>query len=394
MLTFTKGDLFDSNASVLINTVNCVGVMGAGVALAFKTKYPEMFLSYQKECRRKLLQTGRLHIWDDPSGVTIVNFPTKEHWREPSRYEYIETGLVALHDYLVQRGRVRVALPALGCGHGGLDWGRVSQMIREHLDDLEAEIEVFDPSVSRSIGRKTVREHAGRSGAQSYPDGVRAVTPDETVFPSALRGIVDTPVYAKGPLALLDRPLVAVLPSAKPTEREVKAALECIEAFANPGVTLLLGYGADVERPAIRVALKHGASVAISLAEGLVNFRIRRDLRDVWDDHRIVVFSTVSPAQRWSSAAAVNTRRLGLALAKIALITDPSPTWLQKSSTRTTAHGSSRYFYINYHTGDSNVRQVLGSFQAYPVGRSARSGLPNVTRLLRSLGEASGARAD
>lgn len=149
MLKFIEGDLFDQPADIRINTVNCVGVMGKGVALAFKERYPLMFDDYRKACNRGEVQPGRLHTWDSPEGTTVVNFPTKRHWRQKSRYDDVEDGLRALHDYLKNRGTVRVTLPALGCGHGGLDWDRVLELIRDHLSDLEAEIYVFGPSASR-----------------------------------------------------------------------------------------------------------------------------------------------------------------------------------------------------------------------------------------------------
>jgi O-acetyl-ADP-ribose deacetylase (regulator of RNase III) len=154
MIKFKDGDLFDTPADVRINTVNCVGVMGAGVALAFKTKYPEMFRTYQNDCKAGRVKPGFLHIWRSPDGERIVNFPTKRHWRQPSRYDDIEAGLKALREYLAKLGHVRVVLPALGCGHGGLDWGKVAEAIRVHLADLDAEITVFPPTSSRVAGRK------------------------------------------------------------------------------------------------------------------------------------------------------------------------------------------------------------------------------------------------
>ncbi len=123
---FTDGDIFTTPADIRVNTVNCVGVMGAGVALACKRRFPEMFREYRQQCRLSLVRPGRLHVWKSGSGDWIINFPTKRHWRDDSRYVDIEAGLVALRDYLSRQGRVRVALPALGCGHGRLDWMRVT----------------------------------------------------------------------------------------------------------------------------------------------------------------------------------------------------------------------------------------------------------------------------
>ena len=133
MLEFVQGDIFEAPADIRVNTVNCVGVMGAGVALAFKQRYPEMFRDYQRDCRNGHVRPGTMHVWKSLSGDWIINFPTKRDWREPSRYEDIDAGLDDLRGYLNWVGPVTVALPALGCGHGGLDWKRVSGMIREKL---------------------------------------------------------------------------------------------------------------------------------------------------------------------------------------------------------------------------------------------------------------------
>ncbi|MFH0904043.1 MAG: macro domain-containing protein [Methanobacteriota archaeon] len=152
MITFTSGNLLDIPADIRINTVNCVGVMGAGVALAFRKKYPEMFREYQKACKSGNIMPGKLFIWKNFSGDWIINVPTKRHWKELSRYEDIESGLIALHDYLKDKGHVRVVLPALGCGHGGLDWERVKIMIKKYLGELEAMIMVFEPLDSIKAG--------------------------------------------------------------------------------------------------------------------------------------------------------------------------------------------------------------------------------------------------
>jgi len=137
--------MFATPADIRVNAVNCVGSMGAGVALAFKRRYPEMFKSYQRACREGQLKPGSLHVWKTSSGEWVINFPTKRHWRNPSRYDDIESGLDSLRDYLRSLGDVTVALPALGCGYGGLDWERVSRMIADKLAGLEARILVFKP---------------------------------------------------------------------------------------------------------------------------------------------------------------------------------------------------------------------------------------------------------
>ncbi len=143
MIEFTQGDMFAKPVDILVNPVNCVGVMGAGLALAFKRRYHAMFNAYRQACAAGEVRPGRLHVWRSP---WIINFPTKRHWRDPSRYEDIAAGLDALRDYLVPIGRVTVALPALGCGHGGLDWSRVRELIQTKLEDVPATILVYAPS--------------------------------------------------------------------------------------------------------------------------------------------------------------------------------------------------------------------------------------------------------
>src|SRR5690606_32889736 len=117
MIEFVKGDFFDFRADVRVNTVNCVGVMGAGVAKQFKTQYPKMYAEYVRECRKGRVRIGVPHVWKDSSlfdstGVTIINFPTKDHWKNPSEYEYIEKGLDWLRWYLLDKNDVAITLPA------------------------------------------------------------------------------------------------------------------------------------------------------------------------------------------------------------------------------------------------------------------------------------------
>lgn len=152
MIEFTQGDIFSNNADIRVNTVNCVGAMGKGVALAFKKKYPSMFKQYKQDCDNGLVKIGKMHIWKDLT-TWIINFPTKDDWKKPSTYEYIESGLKDLSAYLARQGNVTVALPALGCGNGGLDWSIVSNMIRKYLDNLDARILVYTPDDSYTAGK-------------------------------------------------------------------------------------------------------------------------------------------------------------------------------------------------------------------------------------------------
>jgi O-acetyl-ADP-ribose deacetylase (regulator of RNase III)/uncharacterized protein YwgA len=139
------GDLFESQAQTLVNTVNCVGVMGKGVAEQFKRRFPEMFKDYKNRTDRKDLRLGEPYLYRDSSGIQIVNFPTKDHWRSPSRLADIESGLDYLAAHLAEWGIASLAMPPLGCGNGGLEWSEVGPLIYSKLHRLPIEIQVFAP---------------------------------------------------------------------------------------------------------------------------------------------------------------------------------------------------------------------------------------------------------
>ena len=149
MIRLVHGNMFDCQADALVNTVNCVGVMGAGVALQFKNRYPDMFQDYVRRCRGGLVRPGQPYEWrgQDLFGPTpiIINFPTKDNWRHPSEYEWVSSGLAWLREYLLDSPGVSIAIPAVGCGLGGLDWSVVLKIIQDALGDLPNEILVFPP---------------------------------------------------------------------------------------------------------------------------------------------------------------------------------------------------------------------------------------------------------
>lgn len=150
MIRYTKGDILQSSAQAIVNTVNTVGVMGKGLALQFKTSYPENFKIYKKACDEGRLSIGQMLITTakDLFGKDklIVNFPTKTTWRKPSEYIYIEQGLKTLKQEILSRGITSIAIPPLGSRNGGLDWNRVRQMIEMELVDLDCDIILYEPS--------------------------------------------------------------------------------------------------------------------------------------------------------------------------------------------------------------------------------------------------------
>jgi O-acetyl-ADP-ribose deacetylase (regulator of RNase III) len=159
MIQFIEGNLLESQAEALVNTVNTVGVMGKGIALQFKKAYPENYKQYVKACKDKTIGIGKLLVTEEQTlmGGTkiIINFPTKTDWRKPSEYSYIEQGLTALIQIIQTRRIKSIAIPPLGAGNGGLDWSSVRNMIEHQLSSLDCQVFVYEPNyVVQEVLRK------------------------------------------------------------------------------------------------------------------------------------------------------------------------------------------------------------------------------------------------
>jgi O-acetyl-ADP-ribose deacetylase (regulator of RNase III) len=149
-MEFTKGNLLRADTEALVNTVNCVGFMGRGIAAQFKRQFPANFKAYETACKREELVPGRMLVVETGQLTNprwIVNFPTKRHWRGKSRIEDIESGLRALVREVRDRGIRSIAIPPLGCGLGGLEWRDVRPRIEHAFAELtEVRVLVFEPS--------------------------------------------------------------------------------------------------------------------------------------------------------------------------------------------------------------------------------------------------------
>lgn len=193
MIEYTHGDLLRTDAEALVNTVNCVGIMGRGIALQFRQTFPDNFKAYETACKREEVQPGRMFVYETgwmTNPKYIINFPTKRHWRGKSRIEDIESGLIALRNEVKRRDILSVAIPPLGSGLGGLEWSEVKPRIENAMMDLDnVRVIVFEPKESLD----------GRPSAQS-----RRV-PNMTAGRAALIGLIER--YLAG---LLD-PFVSLL---------------------------------------------------------------------------------------------------------------------------------------------------------------------------------------
>jgi adenine-specific DNA methylase/O-acetyl-ADP-ribose deacetylase (regulator of RNase III) len=377
MLQFTKGNMFATHADIRVNTVNCVGVMGAGVALAFKERFPEMFKEYKRQCELGLVRPGELHVWKNLSGDWIINFPTKRHWREKSKYEDIESGLVALREYLSKQGKVRVTLPALGSGHGGLDWSRVSTMIQEHLEGLEAEIIVFDPADSRNI------ESLQTTDSSPEPS---AITRADAAFPRALSNLDCDEIYYQGDVSILKDPDLTIALSLKPSEREEMAAIASIGELPKSGLTLCLMLGNVTATKLAGTALKQGIRVAAWVPQGLSRYRLPAALREVPQPAVLLLLSLAKPQQSWNPRLAYKSRIASLVTSKVVLVTDPEPTWLAHLKEASANKGSTRIFYIRYQGSEAVFEKHSKWLSAKAIGRRSCDGKPNLTSIIDELG--------
>jgi len=173
MLRVVQGNLLEANADALVNTVNTVGIMGKGIALQFRQAYPEMYKAYEKACKIGALEMGKVAVFDT-GGLTersrwIINFPTKKHWRSKSKLKDIQDGLNDLIVTIKRLGIQSIAIPPLGCGHGGLNWNEVLPLIEASFDGMDdVDVQIYAPKgapVAKTMPNKTGRPKmtAGRA---------------------------------------------------------------------------------------------------------------------------------------------------------------------------------------------------------------------------------------
>lgn len=152
-IQFIKGNIFSSKAQTIVNAVNCVGVMGKGIALVFKLRYPNMFAEYQQLCKTKAIEIGKIWLYKEMGLRWVVNFPTKFHWKYDSKPIYLEKGLQNFVDTYQTFGIKSIAFPLLGAHNGGLEPQFVKELMSKYLSKCEIPIEIYeyDPTAEDDI---------------------------------------------------------------------------------------------------------------------------------------------------------------------------------------------------------------------------------------------------
>jgi len=150
MIQYKIGNLLDSNADALVNTVNTDGIMGKGIALQFKNQFPNNYKQYVKACKNNEIGIGKLFVFEEQTLLkgkkVIINFPTKTSWRKPSEYLYIEKGLTDLVKIIREKKIKSIAIPPLGAGNGGLNWSNVKEILQTYLQNVDCDIQIFEPN--------------------------------------------------------------------------------------------------------------------------------------------------------------------------------------------------------------------------------------------------------
>lgn len=177
MIRFVKGNLLEAKVEALVNTVNTVGVMGKGIALMFKEAFPENFARYEAACKAEEVKVGHMFVVERNElfgPKWIINFPTKKHWRHPTKLEWVTDGLRELRAFIVEKGITSIAIPPLGCGNGGLNWPIVKKEIESALADLEdVEVLVYAPTETyQNVAKK---------------EGVEKLTPARALIAEIIR---------------------------------------------------------------------------------------------------------------------------------------------------------------------------------------------------------------
>lgn len=142
MIKYISGDIFKSTAQTIVNPINCMGAMGAGLARQFRDRYPDMYKKYQKYCLDNLIKPGVLMLYKAPD-YWVLNFPTKFDWREKSHINYIEDGLKKFIETYESKGITSIAFSKLGCGLGGLDWIDVKPLMEKYLGNLPIDVLIY-----------------------------------------------------------------------------------------------------------------------------------------------------------------------------------------------------------------------------------------------------------
>lgn len=379
MIQFVQGDFFDYDADIRINTVNCVGVMGAGVALQFKNRFPNMNAEYVKFCNQKLIRPGKPHVWksenlfsNSDEDVTIINFPTKDHWKDPSEYSYIEDGLKWLKNYLKDKPNSTITLPALGCGHGGLDWKKVKQMIIDYLSGLETKILVFEPESSNTKNTLLSENEIEILSNKN----INHITPSDSDYPFQLKGKSTTDFYIKGSVDVLNKKTVSIFINNKAEDREFNALTDSIKQFKDKDIVIVISLNSSVDSNLLKEIINRKLRVIVVISTGILQLKLRNDIKEIWDNNLITTISLFPPNQTWKKYNNNQVSKFMINISQAILVNTIDVEPLKYIEKELLNH--KHKFFINYWNDKNDFFERIN---AKSIGKNPITGLPNIKEL-------------
>ncbi|CAM3981051.1 macro domain-containing protein [Vibrio aerogenes] len=347
MIKFVSGDFFDFDADIRVNTVNCVGVMGTGVALAFKKKYPEMFKQYEIECKQGLIKPGLPSVWVNndmfSKEIEIINFPTKNDWRNNSEYEYVESGLEWLSNYLKQKKISTITLPALGCGHGKLDWEKVKHLIEIYLSDSQHRILVFEPHSSKNAGRAQSSTILNTKLLEQA--NVTTITSKSLHYPDRLKLYTEKDLYLfNSSGACVKNYDVSIISSSRPNFSEVVMMEKLVDYCVNRQLSVLFG-SSKFEKKMAFEATKRGIDVGVFMPTNIISSAQKASL--VEDLEHLTLLSIGSPFVSYDKKAYMPSVLSRLFISGKAVFTTNRLEWLLTQSKYLKNSGTKFYYFDN-----------------------------------------------
>lgn len=370
MITFTSGDMFSISANCLVNTVNCVGIMGAGVALAFKNRYPSMYEDYKKACDLGQIRPGFLHIWENAETI-IINFPTKRHWRNKSRYEDIQIGLKALNSFLTDKPHLKVSLPALGCGNGGLDWEIVSSMIKDELSSVNANIMVFEPKDSQKLNIT----NQSKNKVNNLKQIIKPIPKD--YFPRNLNG------FYFGNLSLLNKDKKITLSANIETKKELLAFRETlIEINKKHSLdTFSTVYESSKTNALIKKTISLGFNLIVYVPFGINEATPLLNLLP--SNNNLLILSLLPPNQEWRENSVVSCYQTLIHLEHRFLITEENPAWIEKLVSF--ENFVSLSYFIKYEKTKEFLSNIDAKINFKLIGKNKGTKTPNIDILFKEI---------
>lgn len=360
MLKFVTGDFFDFDADIMVNTVNCVGIMGAGVALAFKNKYPVMFNYYAEQCKAGEIRPGKPAVWLNrdmiSKDIEIINFPTKDDWRKPSEYSYIEEGLLWLSIYLNDKEGKTITLPALGCGHGGLEWDKVKALIEKYLKNSPAEILIFEPSSSKNAGKSIKDLQKYNSVFASV--GVNAIKASSSNYPASLRRYTNKDLFVYSREASISEYDFSLIFSSKPSEQERFIVERFMDICAQHGMSVLLGSSAYEKKLAFESS-KRGLKVACFLPVGI--YTSAKKLESNVGGSKLTLLSIGDPMDSFDKKEYLPSVLSRIYLAKKNLFITDRLSWLSKYERKLNKDAIQSYFLFHDDLKNEDVMAAVNS---------------------------------